>query len=258
MSETTKKLGILGVGHLMEHVVRGLAKDLPASEILLSPRNDERARRIHDRFGFEIASDNDSLVERCETIIVAVRPFQIESVLTGLPWRDGKALLSFCAGVAISNLAAVAPGASIVRAMPVTAAEFSASPTCLFPHDEKIADLLASCGPVLPLSKESEFESASVMGCYFGWIQALSGEVTAWLEQNGLVPDTARKLVAEMTRASVTTIVERPDDTLDDLVEELCIPGSFTGLGLDKMRAADAFAPWKEACQAVLDKSRSG
>ena len=256
MSETRKKLGILGVGHLMEHVVRGLAKGMAADEILLSPRNGERAARIRDRLGCEVATDNASLVERSETVIVSVRPFQVASALAGLPWRDGQPLLSFCAGVSIADLQAAAPGTRVFRAMPVTAAEFGASPTCLYPGDEAINALLSPCGPVLPLGEESEFESASVMGCYFGWIQALCGETTGWLVDHGLAPDTARILVAEMARAGVTTIIERPETSLEDLVGELCLPGSFTGLGLEKMRAADAFGPWRQACQAVLDKSR--
>ncbi len=255
MSQFTHKIGVLGVGHLIQHMAQGLTQAVPASDILLSPRNAERVQSLRDRFGFDVAADNASLVERSQTVIIAVRPFQVEAALAGFPWCAEQTVVSLCAGVPIITFEKHVSGATVIRALPVTAAEFGASPTCLYPNDPIVSDILKACGPVLPLSSEEDFDSASVMGCYYGWVQALVGEVTDWLSANGLDPVTARKLVAQMTSAGATTILERTDTTLENLVGELCIPGSYTGLGIDKMRATDAFTPWREACQAVLDKS---
>jgi pyrroline-5-carboxylate reductase len=256
MSQFTHSIGILGVGHLVQHMIHGLALAVPASEILLSPRNADRVQALRDRYDVDVATDNVSLVAQSSTVFVAVRPFQIETAIADLPWQSEQTVVSLCAGVPISVFERYVSGARVVRALPVTAAEFGASPTCLFPNDPAVADLLKHCGPIIPHSTEESFDTASVMGCYYGWVQALVGELTDWLETNGVDPAAARSLAAEMTRAGATTIQQRNDTTLKHLVDELCIPGSYTGLGIDLMRAADAFTPWRQACQAVLDKSQ--
>ncbi len=256
MTKSNYKIGILGTGHLIQHLVPGLLRGFAATEVLLSPRNADRAAALRDRFGCTIAGDNAQLVECCETILVAVRPFQVETAIAGLPWRPDQIVISLCAGVPISVFADHLNGATIVRALPVTAGQFGESPTCIFPDEAGAKALLAHCGSVLVLGSEDDFEVASVMGAYYGWVQALIGETADWLNKAGLDADTARRLAAAMTRAGATTVLERPDTGLTELVEELCLPGSITGLGLDSLKKDDAFAPWQRASAAVLAKLR--
>ena len=257
MTKPRYKIGVLGVGHLMKHVLPGLVRGVAASEILLSPRNGDRAAALKDRFGCAIADTNADLVDLCETVLVAVRPTQIDEAITGLPWRPDHLVVSFCAGVQIAQFTRQVNGACVVRALPVTAAEFGESPTCLFPNDPRAYALLEPCGPVLPLRSEDEFEVASVIGAYYGWVQMLIGETSGWLSEAGLNPETARQLAAAMTRAGATTVLERPQDPVVDLVEELCLPGSITGLGRTSLLADNALAPWNKAYAAVLTKLRN-
>lgn len=249
-------IGILGVGHLIRHMVPGLFRSPNPPRLLLSPRGATTAGELSRRFGLEIASDNRALVERADMVLLAVRPQQVEAALTGLPWRPGQRLVSFVASTSTETLARLAPGCRIIRAMPVTSGEFGESPTTVLPDDAEVRRLLEPAGPVIPLAAESDFEAASVIACYYGWVQALIGEVTAWLQTEGIEAETARKLVAAMTRAGATTVLERPQDPLDSLVRELCLPGSFTGQGLDVLRGRKAFTPWHEACRALLDRMR--
>ena len=257
MTKPRYKIGILGVGHLMQHVVPALADSTSAPALLLSPRNAERAAALKDRFGCPIADTNHDLVELSDTVLVAVRPAQVEDAIAELPWRPDHRILSFCAGVKISQFTPHVNGATVARALPVTSAEFGDSPTVLFPDDPEIHKLLRLCGPVLPVRTEDEFEVASVMGAYYGWTQMLIGNTANWLHDAGLDPETARNLAAAMTRAGATTVLERPQEPVDDLVEELCLPGSITGLGRESLLADRAFDPWDKAFAAVLTKLRN-
>ncbi len=256
MTRPKYKIGVLGTGHLIQHLVPGLLRGVAAGDVLLSPRNADRAAALRDKFGCVIAGDNAQVVDNCETILVAVRPFQVEAAIAGLPWRPDQTIISLCAGVPISVFAAHLNGATIVRALPVTAAEFGESATCIFPDDAEANNLLAYCGSVLVLNSEDDFEVASIMGAYYGWVQALIGKTADWLNGAGLDPDTARRLTAAMTRASATNVLERPETRPSELVDELCLPGSITGLGLDILKKDNAFAPWHKASAAVLAKLR--
>jgi pyrroline-5-carboxylate reductase len=78
--------------------------------------------------------------------------------------------------------------------------------------------------------------------------------MAGWVSSHGVDEETARQLVAQMTRAGATSVLERPDDSVRALVDELATPRSFTLKGLEVLREADAFTPWKKAAAALFEK----
>ena len=248
------RLGVLGVGHLMYHVVPGLMRAEIAPEICLSPRNAERAQRLAARYGLHIASSNEELVESCDIVIVALRPFQVEEAIKQLPWREDQLIISFAATIGSNVYNPLVNGARVALAMPVVAAEFGESPTCLFPGFDEARELLEPCGPVIVLEREEDFAAASAYGAYYGWVQKLISEGTDWLAAHGLSQEIARTLVAGMTRAGATTVLERMDTRLDDLIEELCLPGSLTGEGVELLEENGAFSAWHKALDTAYGR----
>ena len=138
--------------------------------------------------------------------------------------------------------------------MPVITAEFGESPTSIWPANETVEALMASCGPVIALQTEAHFQAASGSGAYYGWVQALIMELTGWLCAKGVPEDQARAVIAGMTRAGAVSALERSDTPLPQLIEDLCLPGSLTGQGLDILNKADAFAPWKDAAESIFQR----
>lgn len=255
MTETRQaRIGILGVGHLASYLAPRLIALTSSSRILLSPRGTATSQAIADKHGVEIARSNAELIERCDTILISVRPFQIEEALAGLPWRADHKVISLCAGVPCASIARHAGAAELVRAMPVSAGLFGESPTCMFPASDWAKPLLERFGPVIELGSEDQLEGASVVAAYYGWVQALIETIANRTSDAGLDADQARLLVSQMTRAAATVVRDTKDRRMDELVDELCLPGSITRHGLEKLRERDAFTPWEEAYDAVLDK----
>ena len=257
MTEAPVKIGILGVGHLISYLVPGMLRGPEKPDFILSPRNREHAQTLSQNFGLEIAASNTELVEKCEVIIVSVRPMQIADALDGLPWRKGQKIISLCAGVTIAEISGYTNGASITRALPVTAAIHGESPTALYPQCKAAQALFAPCGPTFVLENEDQFEAASVFGAYYGWIQHLIGEMEAWARTNNLPPDTARLLASQMTRAAATTVKNAPEKQVSALVEELCLPESITGSGLGNLKRMDAFTAWHQTSNTILQQLKS-
>lgn len=251
---STKKgtVGILGVGHLMRHMVPGLLRSDTPPRLLLSPRSNAVVQELTSRYTLSIATNSKELVDRSNTIIIALRPLQVADAIAGLPWRSEQQILSVCAGVAVEEFARHVNGADVVRSMPVTAAEFGESPTCIFPDANWARFLLTPCGPVFALDFEEQFEAASVFGAAYGWYQALGAEMTEWLLAQGLEPLLARSLANHMMRASATTMCERKDVAPKELVDELISPGSITGHGLEILKSQNAYEPWRTACSSAL------
>ncbi|MGI9374380.1 MAG: pyrroline-5-carboxylate reductase dimerization domain-containing protein, partial [Hyphomicrobiales bacterium] len=145
-------------------------------------------------------------------------------------------------------------GARVALAMPVVSAEFGESPTCIFPDIPEARALLEPCGSVVPLAKEEDFATASTFGAYFGWVQTIIARAADWAETEGLSPDAARAMAAGMMRAGASSVTMRPNDSLDDLVKELCLPGSLTGEGIEILDKGKAFEPWNEALTRIYER----
>ena len=67
--------------------------------------------------GLEIVADNAEIVRRSNLIIMAVRPFDIETTVMGLPWREDQTVLSFAGTVSRDVYEPHVNGADIVLAM---------------------------------------------------------------------------------------------------------------------------------------------
>ena len=254
MTSQTASVGLLGVGHLIKHMVPALIEGELQPELVLSPRNRQVSAELASGYGLRVAAGNAELVETCRIIVLATRPFHAVDAVKGLPWTSSHLIVSLCAGLGLGELAPHVGGASLVRAMPVVAAEFGESPTCIFPDDATATQLLRSCGPVIALRDEDGFEAASVAACCYGWIHALIGTTSHWLSEAGLEDPVARQLASQMFRAAATVVRETTEKSIDELIGELATPRSFTLAGLEVLREREAFQPWREAHDTVLRK----
>jgi pyrroline-5-carboxylate reductase len=248
----TQTIGIIGAGHLVKHMMPAMVKT--GYRFIVSERGRATSEYLAGHYGAEIFTDNQAIVNEADIVILAVRPFDAVSVCEGLTFGERQTVLSLCAGIGSAELRPVIAPARLVMAMPVVAAQFGESPTLMFPQDEPCRHLLAPCGPVLALNSEADFGPASTIACYYGWVQELIGEMTGWVSSHGVDEETARLLVAQMTRAAATTVRDRPEDSIRALVDELATPRSFTLKGLEVLREADAFTPWKNAAAALFEK----
>ncbi|MFT4150676.1 MAG: NAD(P)-binding domain-containing protein [Paracoccaceae bacterium] len=248
------RLGVLGVGHLARAILKGLDRaGVDPSQVILSPRG--HGPELAAAQGYGLAADNVELVARADVVLLAVRPAAAASAVTGLPWRAGQVLLSACAGVSADTLSSVAPGARVVRIMPMTAAEIGRSPTTIFPDDPVARGWIEKLGPVVPLAREQDFEVATVSAAVYGWAQDLIARTADWSAAQGLDAATARLLVARTFEGAGALIAEKPEP-MPQLLEELVTPGGITERGLQVLGGAGLPAAWDAACQAVLDKLR--
>lgn len=248
-------IGVLGVGHLAVTLLDGWRRSgLSSGSILLSPRGyGKREAELH---GHSLATDSADLVRRSDVVLLAVRPGDAVAAVTDLPWRPGQIILSACAGVPIAALEAAAPSARVCRIMPLTAAGIGASPTTCFPALTKLLPLLERLGPVIPLTDERDFETATVSAAVYGWVLSLIGTSTDWAVHNGLAADAARRLTAA-TFIAAGRIAGEPEADISSLLSELVTPGGITEHGLKVLEAADVTTAWEKASTAVLTKLTS-
>ncbi len=148
MADAPLAVGILGVGHLPLHLASRLAQN-PQRKVVLSPRNDERARRLVDaQANITVARDNAALVGEVDVVLLTAPASAAAHTIEGLPWHPAHTLVSLCAGVPIDALMFNAGAATLARAVPITAAAIGESPTCLYPDVAAAREVLQALGPV--------------------------------------------------------------------------------------------------------------
>ena len=242
------RIGIIGAGHLAGFLADGLRQAGWGGRFVIPHR--ASAAAFAARHDADIAPTAQEVIDGAEMVVVAVRPAQIDAALAGLVWPAGRILLSAMAGVKIARLQILAPGAEVVRAMPISAATVGASPTPVFPRHAAVEALLSLLGPVIPMRDEAALEAASTNAAVYGWFFRLIDRLVAANRDAGLDEDAARQIAIGTMIAAGRVALER-DESAEAILETLATPGGITAQGLAVLDEADAFAPWEEAFRAV-------
>jgi pyrroline-5-carboxylate reductase len=245
-------VGIIGVGRFAGFVVEGLQRSGDAPLIVLSPRNRERSQRLATRPGTSVANDNSDVVTRSDVVILSVTPGCGEEAVRGLPWRSDQVVISAVSNFRLDALAHEVSPAQAVRAMIVSSAALGAGAISQHPANGPAHDVLSRLGSVTVFDDEMQFEAASCLGAYFGWLLALCGQTEQWLRKTGVDSAAARTLVAETFRGAAVLLATNRDHPLAEMVGELETPGGNTAMGRGILERRRALATWDDALSAVL------
>jgi pyrroline-5-carboxylate reductase len=121
-----KKLGFIGGGNMAEALARGLivGKIFKPSELIVSDVDAGRRRKIKHALKVSVTDDNLEVVRESRAVLLAVKPQQIDEVLSGLAASEKaklheKLFISIAAGITIARLIrALGKKARVIRVMP--------------------------------------------------------------------------------------------------------------------------------------------
>ncbi len=129
--EESNLIAIIGRGNMAKTVIGGLLNDgVTPDKIILSSPSINHLPSIDFTFNktthtFKVAKSNKEAIIKSDSIILVVKPFNAEEVLTDIaPVLDEKPLISVMAGISINTIQSLlnAPNANIIRLMPNTPA----------------------------------------------------------------------------------------------------------------------------------------
>ena len=248
-------LGILGTGHLATYTVTGLRRSGDQRPILVSPRNADRARILANQFDCKIAQDNQTVIDQSDIILLAVRPWQLDDLLTELQFSADNIVVSAIAGLNLAQLRGKAHFPQrLGLILPVVAAENAKGYVPIYPAYPELVELASSLGECISFEQEKQFEEAAAMACLHGWLYRFFDEQTNWLIERGIAADKARKLVLHNTVGAAHYALGRPDQGLQELTLEIARDGTYTKMGLDQLEANSAFSRWSDALDLVKSK----
>lgn len=251
-------LGIIGVGQLAAHLVKGLRRTFPRRPLYLLPRSPAVARELADRWDCRIADDKAALAGECRTLLLTVKPADAVAALTGMPLDARHLILSAVATTTLADLARAAGGpAAIVRFMPVISIEVGAGAIPLYPPHPAAAALLATLGRVVPAPDEATFSVMTAAACAHGWFYDMFQVLAEQLQAGGVPQAMAYETVLHNIKGAVELSLSQPATAPATLSDAVARPGSYTGMGREYLAGKGVYQSLGKAMSLVAHGLKS-
>jgi len=260
-------IGFLGAGNMAEAIVRGLlnGKVVSAGRIMLSDPSAERRILFQNTFSVSPVTDNRTVIEKCDVVILAVKPqFMKEAVEPfASHFRKSQLVISIAAGIKTSTLHMLCgEKPAVIRIMPNTPALIGkgVSAICAGPGaDEgmmKLAEsLFRSVGSTLRVEEKAMDAVTAISGSgpayVFYWMEAMLKAA----EQLGFNPETARQLVYE-TMTGAAALANSTHDSPEILRARVTSKGGTTEAAIRTLNENGVAESLIKAVQAAADRSR--
>jgi pyrroline-5-carboxylate reductase len=257
----------IGGGNMARALIAGLIRqgEAPACIAVAEPVIEAREALARD-FGIEVGEDGIALLDRAQTVVLAVKPQVMEgvcrSLATGL--QPGTVVLSVAAGIPCARLAEWLGSRSVVRAMPNTPALLGAGATGLYAPPELEASareraeaVLAGSGLCVWIDDEAQMDvvtalSGSGPAYFFLMVEAL---VEAAVAQG--LPRGAAEALARQTALGAARMLVETGESAAELRRRVTSPGGTTHAAISRFQADGFEAGVAAAIGAAVQRGRA-
>ena len=261
-------LGFIGCGNMAQAMLKGiLQKGLyQKDQIIVSRRNEEALAQIHRQLGVETTTDNRKVAEKADVLVLAVKPFQFESVIREIVEfvNMNTVVISIAAGQSIADIEGFfGKEIKLVRTMPNTPALVleGATGMCfneLMQDEEKqmAINLFESFGIVEVVSENMIDTVIGVSGSspayVFMFIEAMADAAV----QAGMPRSQAYEFAAQSVMGSAKMVLETGKHPAE-LKDMVCSPAGTTIEAVKVLEEKGFRAAVMDAMEACVNKSKS-
>ncbi|MEA3242014.1 MAG: pyrroline-5-carboxylate reductase [Pseudomonadota bacterium] len=264
----TTRLTFIGAGNMARSLIGGLVADGwdPAC-ISVSDPYTEQLSALSSRFQVNTDTNNHTVTEDAEVVVLAVKPQVIRDValdLADLIQKQRPLLISIAAGIRATDLQRWLGGScALVRCMPNTPALVQSSATALW-HNENVTEeqtdlaetILRAVGLALWVESEDLMDT----------VTALSGSGPAYfllvmeaLQEAGQVlglPEKTAKLLSLQTAFGAAKMALESSEDAAILRQRVTSPGGTTEKALEILENGGLRALFSDALNAARERSR--
>jgi pyrroline-5-carboxylate reductase len=240
-----KRLAIIGCGNIGLSLLQGLLKDnvFPAGDITVTRRNIEELSYLADS-GVNVTSDNIRAVRESDLIVIAVKPYNIVSILDEIK-KDlnpgNHILVSVTAGVTINEIQEqIKVALPLFRAMPNISASVGKSVSCICHNEIRGADLESvkrlfnSLGTTMVIDEEL-MQSATILGaCGVAYVMRFIRAMIQGGIQIGFDAKTASEIVNQTVKGAAELLIQRQGHPESE-IDKVTTPKGCTIVGLNEM-----------------------
>lgn len=216
------KIGFIGTGVITEAIVTGLQKGgYSLEQIYISHRSEETSAKLASKYAnVEVLQDNQSIVERSDVVVLAIRPQVAEAVVRSLTFSTDKQVISLIATIEHDVLLDwIGVSLPVCRAIPLPFVAEGIGVTVIYPNMSLAVELFEAVGSTVIATSLKEFDSYVVasasMGMYFEVMDTLSG----YLQEQGATQDKAQTYLSGLFKGLANTAVQRSGESYAKLKE---------------------------------------
>ena len=239
-------VAFVGGGNMTRAIVGGLLEDgYPASSISIAePSVGQRTLLAKEFTGVFVSADNDEVVARAESVVLAVKPQVIATVCRKLAQTvqtSRPLIISIAAGPRIGDIDRwFGGGNAIARAMPNQPALLRQGISGMYanaaatPEQRAAArNIMSAVGAVITVPNEHDIDAVTAISgsgpAYFYLLIDMLAKTGAEL---GLDENSATQLAVE-TALGAAMLAQTSGDTMDELIAKVRSPGGTTAAALD-------------------------
>ena len=256
----TVKLGFIGTGNIASAVVEGFCTSCPPPRdglsILVSPRNEDKARNLEARFPqVRRAGSNQEVLDQSGIVLLAVRPAAAPQILADLRFREDHTVISFIPVIPLQTLASlVMPARRVFKALPLPYAAQHLGLLPFFPPDPGIADCLRPLGEPMPVADERELHLLWAVTGLISPFYALMETIQGWCVAGGADPAISKRYTASMYAALASLAEQKTSASFKALTGEAATPGGLNEMALGMIQEGTTLPDLKRALDAILDR----
>ena len=261
------KIGFIGAGNMGEALIKGILKArlLSSQKVYASDTRETRLKQLQKTYGIKIFKDNKELVSQVNIILLAVKPQNMEEVLSEIaPAIEKKHLvISIAAGITTSYISKrLNDTISVVRIMPNTPAlvQEGASALAMGKHANKsdlksVQKLFESVGKTVVVDESLMDAVTGLSGSGPAYVFLVIEALLDAAVGIGLNRDLARKLVIETVLGSAELVKQTGKQPME-LKDMVTSPCGTTIAGLAELEKNGLRHAFNEALKSACKRSQ--
>ena len=239
------KIAIIGAGNMGGSIARGLAKGnlIPESDIIVSNPSVGKLKELELCFPtIKTTHDNLEAALGADIVILAVKPWLIEPVVSELKLKSKQILISVAAAISFEQIAhcVVSPEMPMFRIIPNTAISEQESMTLIAARnatkeqEQLILKLFNSMGMAMLIPEEKMQAATSLASCGIAYVlKYIQAAMQAGIEM-GIPAKDAMEMVAQSVKGAATLILN--NDTHPSVeIDKVTTPGGITIKGINEL-----------------------
>ncbi len=279
MTASEKKIGFIGGGNMGEAFIGAIIKTgiFQPAQIQVSDISDARLEYLANTYNVSTTRDNLGLFTACDVLMLAIKPQQLDTVLsriaTDAAYRieNRKLVVSIVAGVRLAQLEALLYSPldkaarkrlPIIRVMPNTPALVLSGMSGMSPNSnaclediDELQVVLEAVGQVLEFEEDDMDAVTAVSGSGPAYVFYLAEAMIAGGIKIGLQPEQARTLALTTLKGAVT-LLDKSGEPPENLRANVTSPGGTTEAAITLFEAHDVKTNIIRGIEAAAARSR--
>ena len=239
------KIAIIGAGNMGGSIARGLAKGslIADSDIIVSNPSAGKLEKLKKEFpGISTTNNNLEAATGADIVILAVKPWFMESVMRELKLKSKQILISVAAGIPFEELAHYVADKEMTmfRLIPNTAISEMESMTLIASRnaskeqEQLLLDIFNQMGLAMLIPEDKIAATTAMTSCGIAYVlKYIQAAMQAGIEL-GVYPKDGMRMIAQSVKGAAELILN--NDTHPAIeIDKVCTPGGITIKGINEL-----------------------